>query len=148
MTMNPAVSGDVRPVRSWQGLHGEMALQQVAPGVVLLRIAGHDVGEFGSGPMLELERHLAETGTIELFVDARATVAASLDVSGAWARWLGDNRHRCARITMLTGSRFIDVTARFVRRFAGLGDIMHICSDAEPFERHLGAAVVRATGGR
>src|SRR3546814_2345311 len=70
-----------------------------------------------------------------LFVDARDTEGASIEVSGAWARWLAAHRTRCARIAMLPGSRFIEVTARFVRSFAELDAVMRVYSDAVAFDR-------------
>lgn len=129
-----------------EGQHGSFAIECPAPGVVVLRISGHDVGEFGSAPMRAIERHLPDGATIELFIDARDTEAASIDVSGEWARWLAAQRPRCTRICMLTGSRFIQVTAEFVRRFSDLGDIMRIYWDAAAFDAVLSAAI--AGGGR
>ena len=35
---------------------------------------------------------------------------------------------------MLTGSRFIEITAAFVRRFAALEGIMRICSEPAVFD--------------
>src|SRR3546814_15312178 len=55
---------------------------------------------------------------------------ASIEVSGAWARWLTAHGPRCARIAMLPGSRVIEVT-RFY-------------SDAAAFDRDLRDAVAKA----
>ena len=41
-------------------------------------------------------------------------------VSGDWAHWLKAHDPVLASITMLTGSRFIQMTAEFVRRFVKL----------------------------
>jgi hypothetical protein len=48
-------------------------------------------------------------------------------VSGEWAGWLGANRAMLESVTMLTGSRFIQITAEFVRRFSSLEGSMRIC---------------------
>jgi hypothetical protein len=45
---------------------------------------------------------------------------------------------------MLPGSRFIEVTARFVRSFAGLDTVMRVYSDAAAFDRDLSDAVAKA----
>ena len=128
----------------WEGLHCSFTMERPAAGVVVLRIAGHDVGEFGEAPLRALEGYLAEDGTIALFIDARDTGGASIDVSGTWAQWLAAHRARCASIAMLPGSRFIEVTARFVRGFAGLDAIMRLYADAAAFDRDLGDAIARA----
>jgi len=44
-------------------------------------------------------------------------------------------------ITMLTGSRFIEVTADFVRRFADLEGMMRICTDPEWFDEAVSRAI-------
>ena len=137
-----AITG--RAVHRWDGMHCTFTMERPARGVVVLRIAGHDVGEFGDAPLRALEGHLSADGTIMLFVDARDTEGASIDVSGAWARWLAAHRARCARIAMLPGSRFIAITARFVRSFAGLDAVMRLYSDAAAFDRDLSDAVAKA----
>jgi phage regulator Rha-like protein len=42
---------------------------------------------------------------------------------------------------MLTGSRLIEVTAAFVRRFANLEGLMHICDEPAIFDRVLAEAI-------
>jgi hypothetical protein len=58
--------------------------------------------------------------------DARHARGPSMDVSGDWAVWLGRHRDELRHVSMLTGSRFVQLTADFVRRFAELGEIMRI----------------------
>lgn len=125
-------------------MHCTFTMERPARGVVVLRIAGHDVGEFGDAPLRALEGYLSADGMIALFIDARNTEGASIDVSGAWAQWLAAHRACCARIAMLPGSRFIEVTARFVRSFAGLDAVMRLYSDAAAFDRDLSDAVATA----
>ena len=86
-----------------------------------MKISGSDVGEFGDAPLRELSECLNGTGTIELFIDAREVRGASVDVSSEWAGWLRAHKAQLGKITMLTGSRFVQVTADFVRRFADGG---------------------------
>ena len=89
-------------------------------------------------PFLELAKDL-ERGPFHLFIDARETKGATLEVSNVWATWLKSNRDRLHRIHMLTGSKFIQVTADFVRRFADLGDAMLIYTDAAASDEALSA---------
>jgi len=131
------------PVRL-EALHAVFAIDRPAPGVVRLRVSGRDTGELGDAPFRELEKDLTGAVQPEIFVDARAVVGVSVDVSAEWARWLIQNKARYARISVLTGSRFLHVTASFVQRFTELGDRMRIYTDPGAFETALRAASVPA----
>jgi hypothetical protein len=128
----------------YEGRDFRLGIERPAPGIVVVRLSGIDAGEFGDDPLAELDRDLAADRLVELFVDARDVRGATLDVSRLWSDWLHKNRARFKRVTMLTGSRFIELTADFVRRYAGLEEIMHLHTDAGPFDAALGAAIDRA----
>jgi hypothetical protein len=125
----------------WEGVHCNLAIDRPGARVVVIRLAGWDAGEFGDVPMTELAKDLAKPGLIELYVDARAVKGASIEVSGEWAQWLAKNRSRFAHISMLTGSRFIQLTANFVRRFADLGELMRIYTDPVAFDAALAQSI-------
>lgn len=125
----------------YDGIHCTLSIQKPSPHVVVLRISGTDVGEFGDAPMLELNQHLAATERIELFIDAREVRGASIAVSGEWAKWLRSQKERLRQINMLTGSRFIEVTADFVRRFADLQTVMRIYTEPAVFDAALAEAL-------
>jgi urease beta subunit len=108
----------------FDGVHCSIVLESPADRVVLLRISGTDTGELGDAPMQTLDHFLTMHGPIQLFIDARAVRGASIDVSSEWAGWLSARRKNLVSITMLTGSRLIQITAEFVRRFADLNGIM------------------------
>ena len=137
MTIKPEVAAPVR----FDGAHCSIVIERPGRGLVVLRIAGRDVGEFRDQPMLDIEKDFAPGAPIELFVDARRVQGASLDVSSDWAQWLGRHRAALRQVSMLTSSRFIQITADFVRRFAGLGDIMRIYTDPSGFDEALAAAI-------
>jgi len=69
------------------------------------------------------------------------TDGASIAISGDWAVWLGANQASLRSVTMLTGSRFIQVTAEFVRRFSALEGIMRICTEPPVFDSALAEAM-------
>jgi hypothetical protein len=121
-------------------------IERRGPAALLVRIEGHDVGEFGALPMRCIEALLPPERPVELFVDARATRGASMDVSNDWAAWLGRERKRFARIHMLTGSRYVQFTAEFVRRFSELDAVMQLYREAPEFDRALGAHDTRVGG--
>jgi hypothetical protein len=124
----------------YDGIHCNLIIQRF-PRVVVLRISGSDVGEFGEAPMQALNDSVASLDPIDLFIDARDVRGASIDVSGEWARWLSSRKPGLRTITMLTGSRFIEITAAFVRRFASLEGIMRICNDPGVFDFALAEAL-------
>ena len=117
-----------------------MSIERAAATVVVVKISGHDAGELGDEPFRRLDQLLGE-GSFALFIDARGTKGASIEVSNLWARWLRKHRDDLIRIHMLTGSRFVQLTADFVRRFAELGDAMLIYTDPEIFDETLESAL-------
>jgi VWFA-related protein len=122
---------------------GKPAIQQFSPGLVVVRISGSDVGEFGDAPLLELNECLTGDGTFELFIDAREVRGASVDVSSEWAEWLRAHKPQLREITMLTGSRFVQMTADFVRRFADLEGIMRVHTEPAVFDAALAESLDR-----
>jgi hypothetical protein len=120
-----------------------LVIERPAAGIVLIRLNGWDTGEFGDAPMREVAKDFAAGAPLELFIDARAVKGATIDVSNDWALWLRANRSRFAQISMLTGSPFVQLTAKFVQRFADLGEIMRIYTDARAFEAALQATTAR-----
>jgi hypothetical protein len=128
--------------RTFEGLHSTMVLTRPVRHVVVLTITGRDAGEHGDRPLRALDDELL-LGPFALFIDARGTQGASVDVSNVWAQWLRGHRDHLLDIHMLTGSRFVQLTADFVRRFAELGDAMRIYTDGAAFDEALRAATTR-----
>ena len=126
----------------FEGIHCRLAIERPAAGVVVLRLTGWDVGEFGDAPMKEMAKDLAGA-PLELFIDARAVKGATIDVSNEWAQWLRANRAKFRHINMLTGSPFVQLTAKFVQRFAGLNEAMRIYTEPAAFDAALAAAAHR-----
>ena len=125
----------------YDGIHCHLVIERLPNSVVLMKITGTDVGEFGDAPMIALNGWMSTAAPVDFFVDAGDVRGASIDVSGDWATWMGAHRGALKSVTMLTGSRFIRVTAEFVRRFASLEGIMRICTEPAVFERALEDAV-------
>lgn len=134
--MNPQASREIR----YDGVHCAFAIAQPQPHVVVLKISGTDVGELGDAPMRGVDDLLAGAPPIEFFIDARETRGASIEVSGEWAVWLSARKQRFERISMLVGSRFVEMTADFVRRFAALEGLMRIYTDPAAFDADLNEA--------
>jgi hypothetical protein len=121
------------PSKVFEGVHCTLRVDRPGPGVATVTISGSDVGEFADAPFQELAADVA-AGDLQLFVDAREARGATVDVSNDWAQWMRTHRASFRQIHMLTASRFVEVTADFVRRFAELGGLMRIYTDPAEFE--------------
>jgi hypothetical protein len=124
----------------FEGVHCSIILERVASTVILVQISGTDTGELGDAPLLALDEWLAASEPVKFFIDARAVRGASIDVSSEWATWLAAHRAQLQSVTMLAGSRFIRITAEFVRRFADLNGIMWVCTEPAVFDLALAQA--------
>jgi hypothetical protein len=129
------------PTVEHEGVHCGLIIKRPAPGIAVVVLSGTDTGEFADFPMRELAKDLARFGSIELFIDARAVRGASVQVSSEWALWMNTHCLQLQQISMLTGSRYIQITADFVRRFAGLMDRMKIFTDPTGFDESLLSSV-------
>ena len=124
----------------YDGIHCKFVIEQFRNRLVILRISGTDIGEFGDAPMNTLSAWIGNLGPVDLFIDARDVRGASIEVSGDWAAWLSAHRDRLKSVTMLTGSRFAQFTAEFVRRFAKPEGLMKICAEPPEFDRAIDGA--------
>jgi hypothetical protein len=129
-----------REVR-YEGVHCHLTIQQFSRRVVVLKISGTDIGEFGEEPLIEMDQSLAGADQIELFIDARDVRGASIDVSGNWARWLQKHKAHLRSVSMLSGSRLVQITADFVRRFADLERIMRVYIEPAAFDAALAESI-------
>jgi hypothetical protein len=136
-----AAMAAVRDYVKFEGVNCTLVIRRPKAGIVVAIFKGHDVGEFGAAPFRELALDLEKHSTIHLFIDGRDTLAASLDVSSIWAQWMKDNSGHLRRLDILCGSRFLQFTAEFVRRFSGFEDRMRIYTEAKAFENELDLAV-------
>lgn len=128
----------------FEGRHCAIAVGRPAPGVLIVRFEGRDTGELGRAPFLEMERDLARFAKVELFIDAQRGKSASIDVSGEWAFWLRRHRERLVLVHMLTATRFVQLSADLVRKYADLEGRMRIYADPKAFEAALADAKLRA----
>ena len=128
---------------SWEAPHSTLRLRRPVRGIVGLVISGTDVGEHGDAPFVELAEDL-RAGPFDLFVDARASRGVTIDVSSEWSRWLSKHKGSLRSIHMLTASRFVQLTANFVRNFAELGELMRIYTEPAAFDAELETAIARA----
>lgn len=120
-----------------------LTIERPAPSIIVLTLSGNDTGELGDAPFLELAADFASGTQRELFIDARDGQGASIDVSGSWAQWLRRHKAQLKIVHFLTASRFIQLSADFVRKFAELGETMRIYTEASVFDAELESAIDR-----
>ena len=130
---------------TYSGKHCTLVIRRLTERVVVVGFTGSDIGEFGDAPFDELAHDLRADGSLELFIDARSGVAASMNVSSEWAFWLARHKASFRHVSMLTGSRFIQLSAEFVRRFADMGEVMRLYTDPAGFEGALSNSVANST---
>lgn len=121
----------------YEGLDCVLTVKRAAHGVVVVTLSGRDRGELGGAPFRAIENEIAAAGTIELFMDARAERTASLNVGPEWARWLAANAKRLRHVSLLFGSRFIQLGDEFVRDFGDLGPLVRMYCDPVAFDAAL-----------
>ena len=122
----------------------ELTIERPAGSLIVLTLSGNDTGELGNAPFKELEQDFATQGVQrELFIDARGGQGASIEVSGSWAQWLRQHKPQLRVVHFLTASRFIQLSADFVRKFAELGETMRIYTEASVFDEELESAIDR-----
>lgn len=127
-----------------EALHCVITIDEPAPGVVLVVIEGTDIGDLGEAPFRAMAPMFAGDRRVEMFVDARRARGPSIDVSNEWALWFTRHRHVLRHVSMLTASRFVQLTADFVRRFAELDERMRIYTEPSVFEGALSNALGNA----
>lgn len=130
--------------KRFEGVTCTLTIRRPWPGIVVVVFTGHDVGEFGDAAFQELDRLLTLSPGLELFIDARAGKTASVDVSNGWSQWLRAHKGQLRCVSMLTGSKFIQLSADFVRRFADMGDVMRLYTDGATFDAALDQALATA----
>jgi hypothetical protein len=138
--MSDPVSAGAPDVQ-YEGVHCTLTIRRPARGVVFAIFKGPDVGEFGDKPFAELAKDLAGGLPLELFIDASECLGPTIDVSNNWAQWMLSNRNQLHRINLLCGSRYVEMTVNFVRRFTQFGERMRLYTERDAFYQALSAAV-------
>jgi hypothetical protein len=108
--------------------------------VLLVVIAGNDVGQFGTSTLDEIAAALARERPLQLFVDAREALGAAVSVSDDWTRFFATNRALLARVHVLVGSKAVYLTIAIAQHLSRTGDLIQIYSDPAIFESRLALA--------
>lgn len=114
--------------------------ERLRQGVMLITVAGVDSGQFGTATLDEIRIELLRHRPLELFVDAQAAIAISVPVSKEWTHFFSLNREHLTRVSVLVGSKAIELTVAIAQHLSQTGNLIQIYTDRELFEARLGAA--------
>lgn len=119
---------------------GTFTYSRPRPGVMLVTIAGIDSGQFGTTTLDEIRIELLRHRPLELFIDAVAAVAVTVEVSKEWTQFFALNRDALRRVSVLTGSRAIELTIAIAQHLSRTGNLMQLYTDRELFDARLASA--------
>jgi hypothetical protein len=114
--------------------------ERLRQGALLVTIAGMDKGQFGTAALDEIRLELLRHRPIELFIDAGAATAVSVEVSKEWTHFFSLNREHLKRVSVLVGSKAIELTVAISQHLSRTGNLLQIYTDRELFDARVGAA--------
>jgi hypothetical protein len=108
------------------------------PNVLHVTISGYDNGQFGTSTLDEIQTAISREGSLELFVDAREAVGATVSVSEDWTRFFAVNQEKLKRVHVIIGaSKVLQLTVSIAQHLSRTGNLIQIYSDAETFNGKL-----------
>jgi hypothetical protein len=110
------------------------------PRVAVITITGYDQGQFGTAPFDEIASFLQVAAPLELFVDARAAIGATVRVSRDWTSFLSRHKKDLGHVHVLAGSKMVELTVAIARHLSHTANLIQIYSDAHLFEAQIAAA--------
>lgn len=113
-------------------------------GVLVVTITGYDKGQCGTAPLEEIDSVLRLAGRLQLFVDARSAVGATVRVSEDWTRFISRRKDELARVHVLAGSKMVELTVAIARHLSHTDKLIQIYSDPEIFTAQLARACNQA----
>lgn len=122
--------------------------RRAKPGVIDVVISGIDDGQFGTSTLDEIRLSIMRERPIELFVDAREAVAPAVSVSREWTRFFSDNRSDLKRVSVLVGSKVVELTVAIAQHLSRTGNLIQIYSDVESFNQQRQRALAFAAAPR
>jgi hypothetical protein len=113
--------------------------RRIRAGALLVTISGVDDGQFGRMCLEEIEVHLLAHRPLELFVDAEAAIAVVVEVSREWTHFFSANRDKLKRVSVLAGTRAVELTVAIAQHLSQTGNLIQIYTDRSLFEARLSA---------
>jgi hypothetical protein len=113
--------------------------ERIRNGAMLVTITGIDKGQFGTASLDEIRLEMLRHRPVELFVDASAAIAVSIDVSKDWTHFFSLNREHLKRVSVLVGSKALELTVAISQHLSQTGNLIQIYTDAELFQARVDA---------
>jgi hypothetical protein len=113
--------------------------KRLRPGALLVTITGHDTGQFGTTTLDEIRFELLRHRPLELFIDAREALGPAVSVSTEWTSFFSLNREQLRRVTVLVGSKVVELTVAIAQHLSRTGNLIQIYSDPETFSERVSA---------
>lgn len=114
--------------------------QRLRPGALLVTINGFDAGQFGTGVLDEFRLELSRYSPLELFIDAQNALGVAVDVSQEWTRFFSTHRQQLKRVSVLVGSKMMQLTVAISQHLSQTGNLIQIYSDPEVFRENMARA--------
>ncbi|MTV38919.1 hypothetical protein [Duganella radicis] len=119
---------------------GTFCFRRLTPGALLVTITGNDQGQFGTAALDEIRLEILRHGKLELLVDAEHAELVTVEVSQEWTRFFAITREQLKRVSVLTGSKLINLTVAIAQHLSQTGNLIQIYSDRSLFELALAKA--------
>jgi hypothetical protein len=119
---------------------GHFLFSRPRPGVLLIEVAGHDSGQYGTSVLDEITNGLRRERPLELFVDTRDAVSVSTQVREDWTRFFASNRQNLSAVHILTRSKFVHIAIAVAQLFSKTGNLIRLYSKPESFQMQLDRA--------
>ena len=108
--------------------------------VIEVTISGVDDGQFGTSTLDELRLAIMRERPLEIFIDAREAMAHAIGVSEDWTRFFSDHRNELKRVSVLVGSKVVELTVAIAQHLSRSGQLIQIYSDPETFDQQRRSA--------
>ena len=108
--------------------------RRLAPATLEVVIDGVDNGQFGTAALDELALALVRERPLELFFDASRASMPAVSVSREWSRFFALNQKDLKRVSVLVGSKGVELTVAIAQHLSQTGKLIQVYSDAEIYE--------------
>ncbi len=112
---------------------GKFTFQRLGAGALLVTITGNDKGQYGTAALDEIRLEIMRHGPLELLINAELAVLVTPDVSQEWTRFFTESRTQLKRVSILTGSKLINLTVAIAQHLSYTGSLIQIYSDRDLF---------------
>jgi hypothetical protein len=122
---------------------GSFEFAPLRDNVLHVTIAGQDLGQFGYAALDEIGLALLRKPPLELFIDAEQATSVSVDVSRQWTQFFSTNRQQLKRVSVLTGSKLVNLTVAIAQHLSQTGNLIQIYSDRALFDKMIADSASR-----